>query len=145
MKPDETSVQLELHITIEDDGQIEENTTRQTGSFYQLDNKHVLRFVERLDDGSSVNNLLTIQSDKVSMKRSGTVSMYQQFDENRITENVYQHPYGKLLMETKTESIDYTPPLEHSRGLLRLDYTVKLNGQEERQHTLTLSIKKEAS
>lgn len=145
MRADETRVQLTLHTTIDDGGQVEENTTKQTGSFYRLENKHVLTFAESLDDGSTVNTLLTIQPDKVTIKRSGPVSMYQQFDANRITENVYQHPYGKLHMETKTISIDYTPLAAHSNGLLQLDYTVKLNGQAERKHTLTLSIKKEAS
>lgn len=136
-----TKVELELHTTIDDQGQLEETTVKQTGLLYQRNNMDVLTYEEKVDDGQVVNNLLTIQSNKVSVKRTGPVSMHQQFDMNRITENVYQHPHGNLHMETTTHSYDYRPLDKHTSGLLQLYYTVKLNGIDERKHTLTLSLK----
>lgn len=137
-------VELELHTTIDDDGQLEENTTAQSGLLYQSGNRHVLLFDEGLEDGSIVKNMITIQSDKVSIKRTGPITMHQQFYLNRITENVFQHPHGNLHMETTTTSIDYQPLSAYGNGILKLYYNVKLNGQNERKHTLTLSLKEEA-
>lgn len=139
----EEDVLLELHTTIDDGDEVEENTSKQTGSLYQRENVDVLMFEEKLDDGSVVKNMMTIHSDKVSIKRSGPVSMHQKLDANRITENVYHHPHGTLHMETKTLSMDYQPLARHTEGFLRVHYTVKLNGQNEREHTLTLSITEE--
>jgi len=138
------SVALELHTTIDDHGEAETNTTKQTGLLYQRENMDVLTFNESLEDGSTVKNLMKIEPKKVSIKRTGPISMHQQFDVNRITENVFQHPHGNLHMETTTTWIDYKPLSAQANGLLRMHYTVKLNGQDERKHTLTLSLKEEA-
>lgn len=134
-------VELELHTTIDDQGQLEKNTVNETGVLYQRQNMDVLTYDEKLEDGQVVHNLLTIQSDQVSVKRTGPVSMHQRFDMNRITENVYQHPHGNIHMETTTLSYEYSPLDRQTSGLLRLYYTVRLNGVDERKHTLTLSLK----
>lgn len=140
-----TRVKLKLHTTIDDGGQLERNTVEETGILYQRQHMDVLTYEEKLDDGPVINNLMTIQSNKVSIKRTGPIAMHQQFDLDRMTENVYQHPHGNLHMETTTTSVDYWPLDIHSNGLLKLYYTVKLNGQAERKHTLILSLTEEAS
>ncbi|HLQ72185.1 MAG TPA: DUF1934 domain-containing protein [Bacillota bacterium] len=140
----EKKVTLTLHITIDDDSQIETNTTKQTGLLYQRSNMDVLTYHEKMEDGSVMKNMMTLQTDKVSIKRTGPVSMHQKFDPDQVTENVYRHPHGHLHMETTTDSIVYKPLGQQSDGLLEMTYTVKLNGQDERKHTLTLSLKEEA-
>lgn len=144
MSANTKNVELELHTTIDDHGQIETNTTKETGRLYVRENMDVLTYDDTLEDGSVVHNMLKIQSGRVSIKRSGTVSMHQQFDLSRMTENVFQHPHGNLHMLTTTRSIDYQPLNGSKRGLLKIYYTVQLNGQDERKHTLTLSLKEEA-
>ena len=135
------NVQLELETTIEDNGQVETNTTNESGLFHQRNNFDVLTYEEKLEDGTVVKNMVTLQPDKVSVKRSGPVSMHQKFELDQITENVFQHPHGHIHMETTTHSIDYRPLGENANAEVRIDYTVKLNGQEKRKHTLSLILK----
>lgn len=138
---------IELHTTIEDDGNKEYHVTTQSGKLYQRENMYVLLFEEQLEQNGTVKNLITIQPDKgyVSIKRSGMVSMNQKFIKNQSTENVFQHPHGNLHMETFTKSIDYQ--LSNTKQLSRLDidYTVQLNGQKERNHQLSLIYKEKST
>ncbi|SFB25987.1 Uncharacterized beta-barrel protein YwiB, DUF1934 family [Lentibacillus halodurans] len=134
-------VAVELQTAIDDNGQMEYNTVRQTGRFYRKENMDVLTYNETADDGSPIYNMITILTDKVSVKRTGSISMHQQFRKQKTSENVFQHPHGNLHMETFTNTINYQALSEHQDGLLTIDYTVKLNGQDERKHQLTLMIR----
>ncbi|GAA0436139.1 hypothetical protein GCM10008983_10990 [Lentibacillus halophilus] len=140
MTHDAKQVAIELHTSIDDDGDIEYNTVRETGYFYQKNNMDVLTFRETLDDGARLNNMITIHKDRVSIKRNGPVVMHQQFQPHRSTENVYQHPYGTIDMQTYTTHMDYRRPDPGKAGYLTLAYTVKLNGQLERNHQLALNV-----
>lgn len=137
------NVFIELHTTIDDDGQMEYNTIKNAGTFYQKGALDVLTFEEVTEDHSKVKNLITIQNDKVSIKRSGNVTMNQQFRANQITENVFKHPHGNINMETNTQSITYKSMNDFDKGKLSISYTVKLNGQEERKHELVLTYNEE--
>lgn len=139
------SVFIELRTTIDDDGQMEYNTMKNPGTFYRKGDLDVLTFEEVLEDHSKVKNLITIQKDKISIKRSGNVTMNQQFHTNRITENVFKHPHGNINMETNTQAITYESMNDFDKGKLAISYTVKLNGQEERKHELVLTYKEEDS
>ncbi|WP_099159364.1 DUF1934 domain-containing protein [Virgibacillus ndiopensis] len=139
----QTPVAIELHMSIRDDGQIERTTTNATGTIYKKNNFDVLTFNEQLEDNVIIKNLYTIQAEKVSVKRSGAISMHQQFHQNQITENVYKHPHGNFHMETFTDQINYEAFDQTNSGKLSITYTVKLNGQAEREHELILSIKEE--
>lgn len=138
-------VRIELQTTIDDNGQMEYNTIKQTGNFYKKDNVDVLTFDEELADTSIVRNFITIQPEKVNIKRTGNISMHQKFHNKEKTENMYKHPHGFLHMETYTSGMDYQPASSGNPGRLRLDYTVKLNGQEERIHQLTLTFSEECT
>ncbi|MFD2761046.1 DUF1934 domain-containing protein [Lentibacillus juripiscarius] len=141
MKDNAKQVAIELETSIDDNGEMEYNTVRQTGQFYQKETMDVLTYTETLDDGSNVSSLITIYEDRVSIKRKGPVAMHQQFRPHRSTENVYQHPHGTIHMETYTKAIDYRRPAAEQAGLLTIAYTVKLNGQDERNHQLTLNVR----
>ncbi|WP_163969467.1 DUF1934 domain-containing protein [Oceanobacillus halotolerans] len=130
-------VHIELNTTIEDDGQTEQNTLKEKGYFYQKGNIHVLTYDEKIDE-AVIKTMITIQQDKVSIKRTGMLSMHQQFHKNQLTENVYQHPHGNIHMETYTKTIDYQALTATQTGQLQLRYHVKLNGQQERKHELRL-------
>ncbi|MGX9933523.1 DUF1934 domain-containing protein [Virgibacillus salarius] len=138
-----TQVAIELCTTIDDNGQMEYNKIQQNGFLYKKGSLDVLTFEEMADDNSVIKNLITIQSDRVNIKRSGNVTMNQQFQERQTTENVLKHPYGSIHMETFTQSILYSPLKAREDGSLHIAYTVKLNGQEERQHKIDVTIKEE--
>ncbi|API91857.1 hypothetical protein J32TS6_22580 [Virgibacillus pantothenticus] len=135
------SVLIELYTTIDDDGQKESYKSKQTGVLYKKGNIDVLTFEEVAEDASVVKNLVTIQPDKVSLKRSGNLSMNQQFHVNKATENVLKHPYGNLHMETFTTAIVYEPLTPARNGSLQIVYDVKLNGQQVRQQKIDLIMK----
>lgn len=131
-------VEIELQTIIDDEGQMEYHTVRETGRCFQKGNRTVLTFEEKIEN-EAIKNLITIQPERVSIKRSGIVVMNQQFQLKRKTENIFQHPHGNIHMETFTHTIDYDQPApDKHQGLLQMTYTVQLNGQENREHKLTL-------
>ncbi|WP_026907754.1 DUF1934 domain-containing protein [Paucisalibacillus globulus] len=136
-------VRIHLHTVIEDNGLTETNTSKQLGKYYRKDKMDVITFEEKTEEGYTIKSLITIQPEKVNIKRLGVVSMNQQFLKAKITENVYTHPHGNIHMETFTKSIDYQAFEDQNEGFLKIDYTVKLNGQDKRNHMIMLKIMKE--
>ncbi|TFJ93392.1 DUF1934 domain-containing protein [Lentibacillus salicampi] len=141
MEGNSKQVALELKTVIDDNGLKENHTVKETGHLYQKANMDVLTYHETTEDGSVISNMMTIHTGKVSVKRTGAVRMQQTFREQKISENVFQHPHGNIHMETFTEAINYKKLTEEQHGSLRIDYTVRLNGQDERSHQLTLMIR----
>lgn len=135
----EKRVALQLKMKIQDASDKEVNHIKSTGVFFRKGKLDVLRFEETIDD-MEISSLITIQKEKVTIKRTGAVSMHQQFRLGQVTENVYKHPHGNLHMETFTQLMMYQPLGQGIPARLNLDYTVKLNGQDERKHTLELII-----
>ncbi|CDQ38267.1 MULTISPECIES: YwiB family protein [Virgibacillus] len=140
-----TQVVIELSTIIDDNGQMEYNKIQETGFLYKKGNLDVLTFEEIADDQTMIKNLITIQSNRVNIKRSGNISMNQQFQEKQTTENVVKHPYGSIHMETFTQSISYHPLQKAKSGSLTIAYTVRLNGQEERHQKIDLMMKEDMS
>lgn len=132
------NVDIQLKTTIDDDGQTEQHTVKETGRFHQKGHTGILVFDEITDDGT-IHNFMTMQDGKVSIKRTGAVTMHQQFHLQQKTENVYHHPHGTIHMETYTSDIRYHP----NAGELTIVYTVKLNGGHERNHRLNLLFTEE--
>jgi|SRR5690625_42745 len=144
MKQREKQVLIELQTRIDDQGDTEKNYVKQTGRFYNRNNMDVLIYEEELEDGAIIKNLVTIQSDKVNIKRSGIITMNQQFIVDQITETHYEHPHGTFHMETFTDSVTYESLETNDQGRLTIDYTVKLNGLNKRKHLLELTYKENA-
>lgn len=132
-----------LQTKITDDKETEHTTIHYSGDFYHRENMDVLTFQEKNDD-LSIKNLITIHHDKVSIKRTGDITMHQQFRAKQTTENVFKHPRVNIHMETYTEKLGYHAPSSTETGKLSIAFTVKLNGQEERTHQLTLLIKEDS-
>ncbi|MEN1967599.1 DUF1934 domain-containing protein [Lentibacillus sp. N15] len=141
MEADRSRVAIKLQISIHDHGQMEETTTKTTGYLYNQNTKDVLTYEEQATDTDGmIKNMLTIQPDKVSIKRSGAVNMHQQFHLEQTSESVFQHAYGAIHMETYAKAIDYRPFDAATPGKLTIAYLVRLNGQDPREHQLTLTI-----
>lgn len=139
MSKRQEKIKLVLKTTIKDQGQVEKNVVKATGTLFQRPTMDVLIYDEKTKEGATVNNLLTINEEQVTIKRSGPVNMHQQFIKNQTTESIYKHPHGLIHMETFTKEISYI----RRKGWLEIAYTVSLNGQEKRQHFLTLTFDKE--
>ena len=143
MKQDKRYVTIKLDTTIEDEGEIEYNTIKQMGQFFNKGKLDVLIYEEEHEDGATIKNLITIHPNKVNIKRSGLITMNQQFILNKSTETYYEHPHGQLHMETHTDSITYKS-IATDQVQLRIVYRVKINGMEERKHVLELTYKENA-
>lgn len=135
-------VAIKLSTIIDDNGQMEYNTMDHIGSLHQAGHADILTFGEEVN-GEEVRNLITLQDDSVSIKRSGAVMMHQKFRKNNKTENVFKHPHGGIHMETNTEDLTYDRDEKKITGNVCILYTVKLNGEEERKHELKLSYQEE--
>lgn len=142
MGAEENKVVIELHSRIDDHYEIEESTAKTSGVLYTKGQMNVVKYTEDLDeDGDlTVHNLLTIQPEKVSVKRSGAMQMHQQFVNGQTTECLLQHPHGSIHMETYTKSIHHQPIHQQGPGRLTIDYLVTLNGQETRNQQLTWTL-----
>ncbi|MFD1852212.1 DUF1934 domain-containing protein [Oceanobacillus bengalensis] len=138
MDSGQMKVAITLQTTIEDNGNKEYNKVQETGTLFRKGKIDVITFEEKTEEQAVIKNFITLQEGKVNIKRTGLVSMNQRFHANQITENVYKHPHGTLHMETFTKKITYHSDTSSNEGKLMIDYTVKLNGQDERKHELML-------
>lgn len=136
-------VSIQLAMQIDDHGKKEYNIIKSHGVLYQRGTFDVLIYEEKLDAGLTVRNLVTIQPDKITIKRTGSVEMTQTFLKGRLTETRYQHPYGHLHMETYTKAFTYDAEEEAGHGELKITYDVRLNGDDARQHELKLTYQQE--
>src|SRR5699024_12731885 len=95
------------------------------------------------EKGEVIHNLDNIQDEKVTNKRTGAVMIHQKVLKEKLTENIFKHPHGSIHMETTTDELSYDKQSNPLTGKVCIAYTVKLNGQEERKHELTLTYKEE--
>ncbi|GLO67700.1 DUF1934 domain-containing protein [Oceanobacillus kimchii] len=134
-------VTIELKTTIHDIETGDKETQKQSfsGELIAQGKFDVLKFTEVLEDGQKIQNMITIQPERVAIRRSGAIKMNQQFQENSRTENIYQHMHGSMRMETFTNRISFEKEKD-DKGNLQMDYNMKLNGQLEREHRLVLTF-----
>ncbi|UOQ50225.1 DUF1934 domain-containing protein [Gracilibacillus caseinilyticus] len=138
-----SQVAIKMTMEIFDTGQKDVTVVEETGLFFENEGKTVLKFSELNENKEQTNSLITIHPDKVSVKRSGAVTMLQQFQRKQKTENVYRHQFGTIHMETETDQILYHPPEAQKSGKLFISYQTSLNGEPPRRHRLTITMKKE--
>lgn len=134
---DKKNVKVELRTVIDDNGEKELSVIKQSGKYFKKNNLEVITYLDKTDFGE-VNNLITIQDDKINIKRSGKIKMNQQFIAGKITECLYRHPYGTFHFEIYTISITCETLEDGLDGKVIIEYEAKINGQQTRHHHLTL-------
>src|SRR5699024_12782886 len=80
---------------IDDDGEKESISERHEGTYFKKEDKAVLLYTDQQNEIGEIKNFITVQPDKLSVKRSGAISMQQIFHVGRQTECMYKHPYGR--------------------------------------------------
>lgn len=136
-------VSIKMTMEIMDLGNKEVTVVEEKGQLLEKEDTTVLKFSETNENNEQTDSFITIQPDKVSVKRSGAVSMLQKFQKKQVTENVYRHQFGTMHMETQTDQILYQPPSNKKNGKLFISYQTSLNGETPRRHRLTILVKKE--
>ena len=138
-------VKIKLQTEIHDGNDRQRTNVKSTGELFQADRQTVVRFTEKIDDQPDVSTMVTIKPDRVSIKRSGGAEMHQQFRLERPTEMVYSHQFGAIRMETLTRDFNYRPLTNEQDAKLTINYTTKMDGEKEREHTLSLTIEEDNS
>lgn len=131
-------VAIELRTVIDDQGEKELSIIKQKGSYRRKGNLEIISFVDEITDLGKVDHFITIQPGKISIKRSGSIGMNQQFVPGKTTESRYRHPYGSFHMEIFTKSIEHQTLSLDREGSVTIEYEATLNGQQIRKHHLTL-------
>ncbi|WP_163539765.1 DUF1934 domain-containing protein [Gracilibacillus sp. YIM 98692] len=142
---DKSPVSLKMTMEIYDTGNKEVTVVEEKGTLMERSNTSVLTFSEHNENDEKINSMITIQPEKVSVKRSGAVAMHQKFQKKQITENVYRHEFGTIHMETHTDQILYEAPKGNKYGKLFVSYQTSLNGEDPRRHRLTIQLQKNES
>src|SRR5699024_7417184 len=112
----EQDIHIKLQTTIIDNDTTEKSEIKESGKIYKKEHGDMIVYEEKLDNEEQaiVKNIVTIQPDKVLIRRSGAVKMNQLFQEGKRSESVFHHPHGRMHMETFTKSIAYHPLDERS-------------------------------
>lgn len=140
MQQNSERVNITLKTMIYDVDSEEQETQEQSfaGEWTKKGNIDVLRYEEVIEEAGTIQNMITIRPERVSIRRTGAIQMNQQFQLGQKTENIYQHMHGNIHMETFAESISFTE--DTMPRVLEMYYTMKLNGQLERKHQLRLQF-----
>ena len=138
MQHNSEHVTITLKTVIYDVDSGEQETQEQsfTGEWTKKGSIDVLKYEEVNEEAGTIQNMIMIRPERVSIKRTGVIQMNQQFQLGQKTENIYQHMHGNIHMETFTESISFTE--DAMPRVLDMNYTMKLNEQLERKHQLKL-------
>lgn len=140
-KVSKNNVAITMTMEIWDGDEKDITRVETNGQLLHKGNRTVLTFSEKNENNEQTDSLITIYPGRVSIKRSGAVSMLQKFREHQLTENVYRHQFGTIHMETNTEHISYQKQSEDNPGKLFIRYTTSLNGDTPRKHRLIILIK----
>lgn len=138
MELDKKDIYIELRTVIDDGGEKELSIVKQQGKYYKKNKLEVITYTDQTDIGE-IKNLITIQANKVNLNRSGNVRMNQQFILGKKTECLYKHPYGTFHIEINTSTIMHKALQEKDEGKVIIEYDAKINGQQAREHHLTLT------
>jgi len=140
---EEKIVEIELRTVIDRNGEKEMSIVKQTGEYMRKRSIEIITFTEKRADIGNIRNYITIQDHKVTIKRSGAISMNQQFEVGKRSESLYRHPYGSLHFNIKTQSLDIHRKEEKNPGEIVITYDAIINGIEEQHHHLTLTYMEE--
>lgn len=138
MKNYQKNILIELRTVIDDEGDKELSIIKQKGKYYRKNDLEVITFIDEMTDVGRIDHFITIRAKKVNIKRTGNITMNQQFIPGRKTDSLYRHPYGSFHMEVFTKSIQYEPLSENKEGIVQIEYDATLNGEQVRKHHLTL-------
>ncbi|MBM7551805.1 DUF1934 domain-containing protein [Thalassobacillus pellis] len=145
MSSSKVPVAIRLVTEIRDGGRKENVVLEEPGGLFERGSTIVLKFTEHPEESGPIETMVTIQPEKVSIKRSGAVKMHQIFERKRETENKYHHTYGIFHMHTFTDQIEHHSLKQGSKGRLFISYRLTLNHEVTQRHRLTLTYHKEAA
>jgi uncharacterized beta-barrel protein YwiB (DUF1934 family) len=111
-----------------------------TGEYFLKGKTIYIRYEEKHELGS-VKTTVKIAENDVVIIRSGAVTMKQRFTLGTLTLTDYSIPFGKLQLETYTQSLSFD---QHElEGKLIILYDLKIAENETHVHKLMMTYKEE--
>lgn len=135
----EVLIDLETNTGSGDEQEITRNRVK--GDLLTKGKTTYLKYEELTEEEESVRNVVKLTGDEVTIIRNGPVSMHQQFREGMTTEGHYGTPFGTMMMETATETVEYEWHSQTGTGKIMLVYLLKLQGNDLGRVALTFTIK----
>jgi uncharacterized beta-barrel protein YwiB (DUF1934 family) len=138
------STPVQIHVLSEirnkNDNEKDSIEVRTTGEYFLKGKTIYLRYEEEHELGF-VKTTVKIAENEVVVMRSGAVTMKQRFIEGTQTLTDYSTPFGKLQLETNTESLLFdTQELE---GKLIILYDLQIDEKEKHVHKLMITYMEE--
>lgn len=137
----ERKVGKKLHLTIRgvQTGFGEEEVTEiaTTADYFHRAGKHYIFYEERTEEGHIIKNRLTIDPDRVELKKSGAGESLLRFRFGHSQPCRYHSPAGPLELMSDTKRIDFHRDKKGIR--LHLDYSFYAAGMLMSEYRLTVS------
>src|SRR5690606_15298899 len=102
-------IEIELRTVSDRNGNREMTIVNQSGDYMRKNEIEIITFIENREDIGKIRNYLTRQKHKVTIRRSGAISMSHHFEVGKKSESLSRHPYGALHFLITTKSLDCTP------------------------------------
>src|SRR5699024_1934801 len=140
---EEKMIEVELRTVIDRNGEKGMSIVKQPAEYMRKGSIEIITYTENRANIGDIRNYITIQDDKVTIKRSGDVTMNQKFEVGKRAESLYRHPYGSLHFNIKTRSLTIDRLHSTEAGEVIITYDALINGIEEQFHHLTLTYTEE--
>lgn len=123
------------------DGEKNRTEFKSDCEFYEKDGDIFITYKEPNDLGTEgARVFLKIQKNGILVRRMGEFKSIMLYDEGKMTDAIYNTPFGKIDMRINTSKIENE--LKSSGGSLKINYTLLTAGDEIKNEIL-LEIKKE--
>ncbi len=140
---EEKIIDVELRTVIDRNGEKEMSIIKQPAEYMRKESIEIITFTEKREDIGNIRNYITIQDKKVTIKRSGAITMNQHFEVGKRSESLYRHPYGSLHFDIRTKTLHIKRLSKEEAGEIIITYDATINGIEEQAHHLTLTYTEE--
>lgn len=136
---DKIKVRVTINTVITKGSDREQMTNEAFGMMYVNDETAVCTFVERNESGET-ETLVKVEANKATIQRSGALNMRQQFVMNEKTESFYLTPYGRLMMETKTKTLQFSWNKLKRVGLIHVSYDLWMQHEYTGRYDVTIQM-----
>ncbi|RXT08720.1 DUF1934 domain-containing protein [Ammoniphilus sp. CFH 90114] len=126
------SVTIHITTNIKQQGQKLEQTC--SGKLFPKGEGWYLVYKEDLGENQEVSSTIKLSKEQVTIIRTGSIRMRQEYIPGQWTEGKYEGPFGMMWMETKTDHIDF------SERHMSLSYQLKLNGEDMGRYEVAMKM-----
>ena len=121
------------------DGEAENIEVISPGEYYYRNGKHYIKYEEVNDElEQSVQNLLKISPDQISIRKRGMINSEMVFDRGVCTASHYVTPYGSMLMEIHTKEMKIFE--EEKKIRIRVEYELDINYEHSSDCSIAIDI-----